>query len=161
MKRTFLFLIMLLCSGLFILTGCGESKDADQSPEVEAAATPAGLLGVGTYTFNRFSFFEALDKVDSCGLQYVEIFPQQAIGGGLDGTMDYHMDSSRQKGILEKVVANKLTLIAYGVITPKGEEDWRKLFVFGKAMGIHTFTSEPEKKICLSFQNFAMNTGST
>lgn len=107
---------------------------------------PAVQLGVGTYTFNRFSFFEALDKVDSCGLKYVEIFPQQAIGGGLDGTMDYHMDSSTQRKILAKVSANGLTLIAYGVITPKGEEDWRTLFAFGKAMGIHTFTSEPDKK---------------
>ena len=146
MKVKFIFFTTLLCSILAFTTSCRDGKNTDISSAQNSSATTTGLLGVGTYTFNEFSFFQALDKVDSCGLQYVEIFPQQAIGGGLDGTMDYHMDSSIQRKILEKVAANGLTLIAYGVVTPNGESEWRKLFAFGKAMGIRTFTAEPDKK---------------
>src|SRR3546814_5686717 len=37
-------------------------------------------------------------------------------------------------------------IIAYGVVNAEGDDDWRQLFEFGKAMGIETFTSEPKAK---------------
>src|SRR5207237_8207415 len=35
---------------------------------------------------------------------------------------------------------------AYGVVKPGSDDEWRQLFEFGKAMGIETFTAEPNEK---------------
>jgi hypothetical protein len=48
-------------------------------------------LGAQAYTFNRFTFFEAIDKIKTCDLNYVEAYPGQTIGGGIEGKMDYKM----------------------------------------------------------------------
>ena len=40
-------------------------------------------LGAQSYTFRLFSLADALKKIDSCGLKYVEAFPGQTIGGGI------------------------------------------------------------------------------
>lgn len=76
----------------------------------------------------------------------MECYPDQVIGEGIEGTMDYHMNTVTQKKILKKLEEKGLTLIAYGVITPNSNAEWRKLFDFGKSMGIQTFTSEPDEK---------------
>ena len=60
-------------------------------------------LGAQAYTFNRFTFFEAIDKIDSCGLKYVEAYPGQTIGGGIEGKMDYHMDAAKRTKILQRL----------------------------------------------------------
>ena len=140
------FILIPVWSVFAVVMGCNEGKSPGQTSTLKAEAKPAWQLGVGTYTFNRFTFFEALEKIDSCGLKYVEIFPEHVVGGGVEGNMDYHMDASKQKRILKEVSGKGLTLIAYGVVTPKGEEEWRRLFGFAKAMGIQTVTSEPDEK---------------
>lgn len=56
------------------------------------------------------------------------------------------MDESTKKKVLQKLKEKNVQLIAYGVVSPKSESEWRKLFEFGKAMGIQTFSSEPEEK---------------
>lgn len=103
-------------------------------------------LGSQAYTFNRFTFFEAIDKIDSCKLRYVEGFPRQTLGGGLEGTLDYRMDAALREQILSKLKEKGVEMVAYGVVKPKGDADWRQLFEFGKAMGIQTFTVEPDEK---------------
>lgn len=103
-------------------------------------------LGVQTWTFKNYTFAEALSKVDSCGLKYVEAFPKQVIGGSIDGTMDYHMDKQTQRRLLELLKTKGIKLISYGVITPDNEADWRTLFTFAKALGIKNITAEPKAK---------------
>jgi len=101
-------------------------------------------LGAQAYTFNRFTLAEALDKIDSCGLKYVECYPGQKIGGGIEGTMDFKMDAATRAKVLGLIKSKGLTLIAYGVVVPSSPADWRKLFEFAKAMGIEVINSEPK-----------------
>lgn len=103
-------------------------------------------LGCVSYDFKYFTFLEALDKIDSCGLKYVEGFPKHLIGGRIMEKLDYHMDELTIKQILQKLKEKGIKLVAYGVVSPKSESDWRQLFEFGKKMGIKTFTSEPDEK---------------
>ena len=103
-------------------------------------------LGAQAYTFNRFTFFEAIDKIDSCGLKYVEAYPGQTIGGGIEGKMDYHMDAAKRTKILQRLKEKGIKMVSYGVVNAKSDEDWLQLFEFGKAMGLENFTSEPDTK---------------
>lgn len=103
-------------------------------------------LGAQAYSFNRFTLTEALDKLDSCGLQYVECYPGQTIGGGIEGKMDYKMDAAKRAQVLNLLKSKNKTLVAYGVISVKGEAEWKQLFEFAKAMNIQILTSEPRRE---------------
>ncbi|GAB3557405.1 sugar phosphate isomerase/epimerase family protein [Spirosoma fluminis] len=100
-------------------------------------------LGAQAYSFRLFSFADALRKIDSCGLKYVEAFPGQPIGGGVKGSMDFMMDAASRQAVKKLVKDRGLTLVAYGVISPKSQEEWNALFDFAKDMGIRSINSEP------------------
>lgn len=102
-------------------------------------------LGIQAWSFHFNSFAEALDKMDSCGVKYVEAFPPEQIGGGISGTMDYHMDASKRKEVKRLLHKKGIKMVSYGVVTPKTNEDWIQLFKFAKAMGLKNISSEPEQ----------------
>lgn len=103
-------------------------------------------LGAQAYTFKNFTFSEALDKIKTIGLQYVEAYPGQKIGGNIEGTMHYEMDSVTREKVKEMLENKGIKLIAYGVVSGKDEEDWKKLLSFARDMGIKVITSEPDPK---------------
>lgn len=144
---------LLLIASVFI-AGCTTTRQA-QRPESKFG----WKLGAQSYTFNRFTFAQALDKIDSCGLGYVEAFPGQNIGGGIDGKMDYHMDATKRNEVLQLLKNKNIKIVSYGVVTPNNEADWRQLFEFAKAMGLENITSEPKEadipllsKLCDQYQ---------
>lgn len=100
-------------------------------------------LGAQSYSFRLFTLTEALDKLDSCGLHFVECYNGQKIGGDIEGNMDFKMDAAKQKAVLALLKSKKKQLVAFGVVTPRGEAEWKQMFDFAKAMGIQIITSEP------------------
>lgn len=101
-------------------------------------------LGMQAYTFRKFSFFEAVDKIKALGLKYVEAYPGQKIGGEVAGNLDYKtMDATARKKVLDYLKSKGVTLVAYGVNVPKTAEEWKALFEFSKQMGIRNITAEP------------------
>jgi sugar phosphate isomerase/epimerase len=103
-------------------------------------------LGSQAYTFRLFTFYEAVEKIKSCGLDYVEAFPGQKIGGGLEGNMDPNMPVETRNAILKMLKEKGVKMVSFGVTGANDEAGWRKLFEFGKAMGIENITSEPNEK---------------
>ncbi|NML40437.1 sugar phosphate isomerase/epimerase [Chitinophaga sp. G-6-1-13] len=116
-----------------------------QSAKGQARADALGWkLGAQAWTFNHFTLAEALDKMDSCGIQYVEAFPGQTIGGGIEGKLDYHMSPDKQEKVKELFKKKHKVLMAFGVVVPNSEAEWRMLFDFANRMGIQSITSEPQ-----------------
>ena len=116
---------------------------------VLAQKTPESLgwkLGTQAYSFRMFTFEEALNKADSIGIKYVQGFPNQKIGAGIEGTMDYHMPTSKRDSVLQLLKSKNITILSYGVVSPNTEEDWKQLFEFAKGMGLKQFASEPDPK---------------
>lgn len=136
--RNFLKIVLSICC--FVVAGGLPQFSHAQTPEEKLG----WKLGAQAYTFNRFTFFEAIDKIKECGLRYVEAFPGQTIGGGIEGKMDYHMPAEKRNQILQKLKENDVKLVSYGVVGADNEADWRQLFVFAKAMGAENITSEPK-----------------
>ncbi len=100
-------------------------------------------LGAQAYTFKEFTFFEAIEKIKSCGLSFVEAFPGQEIGGGIPGVMGTDLSEQSRIAILEKLDQEGVELISYGVVGAKGREQWLDLFEFANRMGIEVITAEP------------------
>jgi sugar phosphate isomerase/epimerase len=114
------------------------------NPGKKAAEELGWEVGFQAYTFNKFTFAEALAKGDSCGLKSVEAYPGQEIGNGIEGTTSFTMDQETRDKVKELLNARGIKLNAYGVAVARDEEGWRQLFDFAKDMGIGVITSEPQ-----------------
>ncbi|MFD2554751.1 sugar phosphate isomerase/epimerase family protein [Sphingobacterium tabacisoli] len=138
----------VLVLATIMMTGCSLFK-SDRIAETKQYPEEAlgWKLGAQAYTFNRFTFTEALDKIDSSGLRYVEAYPQQIIGGGIDEKMDYNMSESSKQYIRQLLQKKNIILEAYGVIKTNNDDDWEKVFKFAKSMGVRTITCEPEARL--------------
>lgn len=144
MKKNNLLLILVT---VFII-GCSTSKpEGNRQAVTHPEAAWGWHLGAQAYTFNRFTFTEALEKIDSAGLRYVEAYPQQVIGGGIEEKMDYNMSEDSKKYIMQMLKKKNIVLEAYGVIKTKVDSDWEKVFAFAKSMGVKTITCEPEARL--------------
>lgn len=129
-----LFLLFLAVS---FCTSCS-------SDDPKKAANKLGFkVGFQAYSFRMFTFAEALEKGNSAGLKYVEAYPGQDIGGGIDGTTFYTMDEVTIDKVKALLKEKNIKLKSYGVVSGNNEEEWRQIFDFAKKMGIETITTEP------------------
>lgn len=128
---------ILLCSLLLTgsLTAIGQKNPEDKA---------GWKLGSQSYTFRLFTFAEALKKIDSCGLKYVEAFPGQTIGGGIEGKMDFKMDAAKRQEVKNLLKKSGVTMTAFGVVNGADEAEWITLFEFAKDMGILNIDTEPK-----------------
>ena len=97
-------------------------------------------LGCQAYTFNRFTFFEAVDKTASLGLHYIEAYPGQRISKDSSAAIGADMTAADRKEVLKKLADSGVKMVNFGV----GGCD-RKHFEFAKEMGIETLVAEPDE----------------
>ena len=100
-------------------------------------------VGAQSYSFNRFTFEEAMAKTKACGMKYIEVYPDQKIGPKFGDTVFKNMTPEQRQQVKQMLKDSGLTLTCYGVITPGNEQEWRKVFDFAKDMGFETIVSEP------------------
>ena len=103
-------------------------------------------LGMQAWTFNRFTFFDAIDKTASLGLRVIESYPGQNLSAGhADARMHHDMDPSLYAAVRDKLASAGMELACYGVVALSGDEaESRKVFDFARAMEIETIVSEPD-----------------
>jgi sugar phosphate isomerase/epimerase len=102
-------------------------------------------LGMQAYSFNRFTFFEAVDKTKALGMGYIEAYPGQRLSKEKpDARFDHNMSSVIMKDVKIKLQDASIKLVNYGVVgLPNDEQECRKVFNFAREMGIETIVSEP------------------
>jgi sugar phosphate isomerase/epimerase len=141
MCRKITFLLMVAAS-LFLV--CGQSKlFAEGHPATDAYN--GWRLGIQAWTFNRYSFYEAIDKTASLGLDWIEAYPNQRLSDEHgDAKMGHDMAKELRKEVKQKLAESGVRLVNYGVVgLPNDEKQCRKVFDFAKDMGIETIVSEP------------------
>jgi len=113
-----------------------------------AAAEKLGWrLGMQAYTFNRYTFFEAVDKTASLGMRYIEAYPGQVVSKQhSEVKISHEMPAAVRKVVKAKLKSKGVKLVNYGVVRlRKDEAACRTVFDFAKAMGIETIVSEPTR----------------
>ncbi len=101
-------------------------------------------LAVQAWSFNRFTFAETLEYCNELGLKYIEMFPGQEIGDGIEGKTHFSMSTETREAVKALLAKHDVELINYGVVNCDTEKEWKKLFEFADAMGIQTINTEPE-----------------
>ncbi len=102
-------------------------------------------LAMQAYSFNRFTFFEAVDKTKALGLRYIEAYSRQKLSKDEPDIIFNHNMSSQDKTKAKlKLQEAGIKLVNYGVVKlPNDEQECRKVFNFAGEMGIETIVSEP------------------
>jgi len=103
-------------------------------------------FAVQCWTFRKFSFFEALQKIKDLGIKYVQPYPGQILDGKNPGMkFDHNLADEQIDQVKKKLKELGLTLVSYGVVIfENNEESMRKVFEFAKKMRIRTIVTEPE-----------------
>jgi sugar phosphate isomerase/epimerase len=106
-------------------------------------------LGANTYTFRLFPLFEALDKIASLGLKYVEIGPGTRFTKDDPTVVSETMSAETRKTLKKKAGDLGIKFVTYsakGIF--KDEDSSRRTFDLAKDLGIENFYfEESEDKI--------------
>lgn len=136
---------------LFALASCnsGENKKEDKASDTitENAGSVDGFqLGVQLWTFRLFTFTEAVSKVDSAGIKNIEAFWGQKLGGDLPGEFGPAMSADTRTKVKQLLQSKGVSIVAFGVISPKDEKEWDSAFELAKDFGLKYITTEPKKE---------------
>jgi sugar phosphate isomerase/epimerase len=161
-RRNFLKTTTAAAAGLALAPLSGRSSLAQQLADGSPNAEKLGWrLGCQAYSFNRFTFYEAIDKVASLGLRWIEAYPGQVLSQDHgDVRVDDALPAEVRKQIKQRLADKNVRLVNYGVVgLPADEAACRRIFDFAKDMGIETIVSEPEfdavdtiEKLCDEYQ---------
>ena len=122
------------------------STKTDSLKSDSSSGSTAGFkLGVQMWTFSKFSFTDALNKVDSSGIKNIEAFIGQPLGGGLSGKFGFDMSKDTREKLKAILQKKGIQMVAMGVIVPKNKEEWIKTFELAKDFGLSYITAEPIK----------------
>jgi sugar phosphate isomerase/epimerase len=138
-KTIFTGMLLMLC----MLMPLGAQKKTYDSSYAEQLGW---RLAAQAYTFRLFTFAETLEKLNELGLKYVEMYPGQVIGGGIEGNTHYSMDTRTQARLKALLESKGIELVNYGVAGANTREEWVMLFRFARDMGIETIAINPQAK---------------
>ena len=144
-KRLALGIILML--GLACYAGtlqAGQKLPVSSHPATDAY--PGWKLATQCWSFHKYTFYEAVDKTAALGVDWIEAFPGQKLGGPHPDSAKFGpgMSKKLQKAVKQKLDDADVRLINFGVVgLPNNEKKCRQVFEFAEEMGIQTIVSEP------------------
>ena len=114
------------------------------TPALRAQERLGWRLGVEAYTFHKHTFFEAVDKTAELGLAYIGALSFQKVSDAIPKDFAPDLTDDELREIRLKLDTAGLRLLTYYIQTIPGDEaGCRKIFEFGRKLGIETFMTEP------------------
>jgi sugar phosphate isomerase/epimerase len=146
------FMAFLILVPAVLSQGYGEDTGEVKKVNNSAFARYANVrikkfpFAVQCWTFRRFSFFEALQRIKDLGVEYVQAYPGQPLEKDNNKLrFDHNLPDEQLDRAKKKLEELDLTLVSYGVVgLENNEEGMRKVFDFAKKMGIRTIVTEPD-----------------
>lgn len=114
------------------------------TPALRAQEALGWRLGIEAYTFHKFTFFEAIDKTAELGIPYMGGLSFQKVSDQIPKNLEPGLTADELRQIRLKLDAAGIRLLTYYIQDIPGDEaGCRRVFEFGRALGIETFMSEP------------------
>jgi len=132
------------CNSTSTKTAANADSTATQTLDT-SNVTANWKIGVQMWTFRMFTFAEALDKVDSAGVKYIEAFWGEPLGAGMKDSFGVRMSDASKAKIKQMLQSKGISIVAMGVIVPRTREEWKGAFDLAKEFGLSYITAEPLK----------------
>ena len=101
-------------------------------------------LGIEAYSFHKYTFFEAVDKTAELGIAYIGALSFQKVSDKIPKDFTPDLSNAELRDVRLKLDAAGLRLLTYYIQSiPGDEEGCRKIFEFGRKLGIEVFMTEP------------------
>lgn len=138
MKKQFLPLFALAC-GL-----CLPAWTSNATPIPDDCKTGGFAIGCQSWTFNRFTVLEAIDKTAAAGGKVIEFYPGQKFSPEHpDWTFDHNASDEMIAEVKARLAKDGIRAVNYGVVgIPNDEAGARKIFEFAKKLGLYGITTE-------------------
>lgn len=134
-----------------ILGLCAFAASVQAAPIPDENKINGFAIGCQAYTFNRFTVFEAIEKAAAAGAKVIEFYPGQKLSAEQPDVKWGHEapDDAFQK-VVAKLKQHGIKAVNYGVVQiPDDEAQARKVFEFGKKLGLYAITTESFESIDL------------
>jgi len=114
-------------------------------------------LAIQSWTFHKYSFLVSVEKADTLGVKYLEVYPGQTVGAGFAGAFTFTLDAKARKKLRQHLAKRGIQVVALGVIDNEyyTKENLESYFEFASDMGISFITAEPERKDMDEFNRLA------
>lgn len=146
-KRILNFLLAAFTVSVIMYSCVLQNSDKDKRTEIEISSSVAPWqLGIQLWTFHLVPFTVAIEKADSCGLKYLEVYSGHPLGGVYKDSFNIRMSASSKTAVKKLLQKKGMTLVAFGVLNPKSREEWADIFVFANEMEIKVLSAEPMKE---------------
>ena len=120
---------------------------ATLTPAVRAQEKLGWPLAITAYTFHKFTLFETIDKTAQVGLPYLEGLSFQKVSKELPKNLDPQLSDAELNQVRQKLDEAGVRMLTYYYHRIPGDEaGCRKVFEFGRKLGIEAFLSEPDPK---------------
>jgi type 1 glutamine amidotransferase/sugar phosphate isomerase/epimerase len=115
------------------------------TPALRAQERLGWRLGIEAYTFHRFTLFEAIEKTSQLGLPYMGGLSFQKIAADLPKNFEPGLSDEEIRKVRFQLDAAGVRLLTYYIQDiPDDDAGCRKIFEFGRKIGIETFMTEPK-----------------
>jgi type 1 glutamine amidotransferase/sugar phosphate isomerase/epimerase len=112
-------------------------------------------LGIEAYTFHKFSLFEAIDKTAALGLPFMGGLSVQKVSDSIPKDFEPGLSDDELRQIRFKLDDAGVRLLTYYIHDIPGDEaGCRKVFEFGRKIGIETFMAEPKPEALGTIEKF-------
>lgn len=129
----------------FILSGCSNNIKRNHGQNVNSLKAE-WRMGIALYSFNRFSFVDAIEKADNAEVNYVEGFSFHKLGKEFN---NYNMSSMSEENIIDmKQMLKKkdLKMRSMYVGGAKNADAWKYYFNLAEKLEMEYLVCEPDKK---------------
>ena len=117
---------------------------AKLTPAIAAQEKLGWRLGIEAYTFHKYTLFEAIDRTARLGLPFMGGLSFQKVSKDIPKNFEPGLTDDELKQVRLKLDTAGVRMLTYYFHDIPGDEaGCRKVFEFGRKIGIETFMSEP------------------
>jgi len=128
---------------------------AKLTPAIRAQEKLAWRLGIEAYTFHKYTLFEAIERTAQLGLPFMGGLSFQKVSKEIPKNFDLKLTDDELRQIRLKLDAAGVRMLTYYYHNIPGDEaGCRKIFEFGRKIGIETFMSEPAPEALDTIEKF-------
>jgi type 1 glutamine amidotransferase/sugar phosphate isomerase/epimerase len=125
------------------------------TPAIRAQEKLGWRLGIEAYTFHKYTFFEAIEKTAQLGLPFIGGLSFQKVSKEIPKDFAPGLTNDELQQVRLKLDAAGVRLLTYYIHQIPGDEaGCRKVFEFGRRIGIETFMSEPAPDALNTIEKF-------